>query len=419
MNKKGLKISKHPSIWNQDFRWTTTLNGASTSSAPKLVPTINSTKPPKRIIDKLIESDNDDDDDEKLPTESQNDDLMLNQYISVSEPSRKRFKDHTENDDQSNEAQENVQNGIVCSQSTSKQITPNRNPFRKSDSCTDILLSPTRISKENNSLVKTQSPVKMKQFDYGRLEKCSKFGKRGRTTVPKEERVVSRFFTPSKKDVEKTAVTKSDSGIQEDLSTKNEDNINVNTDPSAQMKSPNLLGTCLVTPNPALYFTRSMESPIQSEKSSENMSAANNVDDELYYGGENHRTILEQFKFVLKEGIDDIEQNSNGLANSQGASDKTDSETNELPIVLSDNDSEMDCSGDVAGKESSNPNWLSSSQKYKGVSSNCFIYLNKNYKSRFISRAHSKRKQPFNEKNQHQAATNRPPKQAQMRHKDV
>lgn len=367
MNKKGLKVSKHPSIWNQDFRWTTTFHGASTSSASKLlVPAKNSPKVSKRIIDKLVASDNDDD--EKLPNENQNDDIMLNQYIGVNEPLRKRFKDQANIDEQSSDAQENVQNDMSSSQSTSKQITPNRNPFKKSESCTDILLSPTRISKENNSLVKTQSPLK--RIDYGKLEKLSKFCKRNRTAVPKEERVISRFFIGGQKDFDEPAVVKSDSGIQEDLSTKNDDNTSVKAETSAQMRSPNLLGTCLVAPNPALYFTRSIEIPIQSEKSAENISATNDVNDEP--NGESNRIILEQFKFVLREKIDDVEQDSNGLLNSQVASDKTDSETNELPIVLSDDDnSEVNDSGSGTGKDSSNHKWLPSSQKYKSVSRNC------------------------------------------------
>lgn len=364
MNKKGVKMSKHPSIWTRNYQWTTTLNsattlnGATTSTAPVLAPA----KPTKRIVDKLIES-YDDDDDEKKPTESQSNDLLLNEYITLNEPMTKRFKDDIESDEKSCEAQENDQNDMDCGQSTSKQITPNRNPFKKSDSCTDELLSPTRISKENNSLVKTQSPVK--RHDYRRLEKLGKIGKRGLTVVPNEQRVISRFFSANQNDNNASTVVKSDSGIQEDLNTKNIENVSVPTKPNAQMKSPNLLGTCLEAPCSALYFTKSIESPLKLEKSSENMSAANNVHDD----GVNHRIVLDQFKYVLKERIQDFEGSSNGLANPQAASDKTE-QTNELPIVLSDDDADsgLSCNGNVAGKESSNCDWLTSTQKQKIVS---------------------------------------------------
>lgn len=363
MKKNGMKVDKHPSIWSRNYQWTTTLNGPSTSSTPQSTPIIKkSPRTSKRISKNLIESD----DDEKLPTESQNDEMVLNQYASLSAPLSKRYKDDVDSDEQSCGAQEDRQNS---SQSTNIPITPNRNPFKKSSSGTDTLTSPTRISKENNSLVKTQSPVK--KINFRTLAKLSKFN---RTEVARDQRVISRFFNSNQKEIDEPSVVKSDSGIELDSGTKNDETASVKVNTSnAQMKSPNLLGTDLVKPNPALYFTVSNVSTNESETNSEEMSVDNNVDDDL--NGESQRIILDKFKFVLKEKIDDTEcDEPSGLANSQAASDKTDqSETNELPIILSDDDddddNEMDRTESVAGRcSSANRNWLPSSQNQKGVS---------------------------------------------------
>lgn len=350
MNKKGVKVCRAASIWERSCLWTTTVNGTATSTASVVAPINNSSKKQKRIVDKLIESD--DDDDEKMPNECENNDFMLNQYINPNEPSPKRFKDDENDQD--------------CRPSTSKQITPNRNPFKKSDSCVDPLLSPTRISTENNSLVKTQSPVK--RYNYSRLEKLGKIGKRGGlTVVSNDQRVISRFFTANQNEVAAAAIAKSDSGIQEDSGATNEDDVGVKAESNAQMKSPIMLGTSLVSPAVGLYFTNSIDSPIKPMNSAENMAAAMNVDDE----GECHRLVLDQFKCVLKGKMEDTEHHSNGLANSQGASDKTDdSELNGLPIVLSDDDTDSGISGNgnVASNEPSNRKWFTSSQTQKSVS---------------------------------------------------
>lgn len=339
MSKKGLKICSHPSIWNRGLRWANSVNGASTVNVPKSDPSKDVAKPQKRVIDKLMEID---DKDECLPTERQNDEMVLNQYISVSEPSTKRFRDAIDDDEQLSDSEEN-------GNTKSKQITPNRNPFKKAEATVDILLSPTRISKENNSLVNTQSPVK--KTDYNKLKKLNKFSRFARTVVPKEQSIVSRFFTPSQ--------NPSASNTQEKSSAGNDMNdVSVMKTASAGLKSPNLLRTRRITPNAALYFTGSDESPCQSEKG---------ADDDEFENQDTRRNIVEQFKHVLKNRMEPAaEQNSIGPANDHGAPDKTDSETNELPIVLSDDDdddNEAIDSGNIGDKGSSaKGNWLSSRQ---------------------------------------------------------
>lgn len=439
MSKKGLKICNHPSIWNRDYRWTTTLNGASTTkTAPKLAAAKKSPMPSKRIT--KIPTYDDDDEDADLPTESQNDEMLLNQYIS--EPLSKRFKDDT-----------NGEMATLCSQTTSTQITPTRNPFKKSESPGDVMLSPTRISKENNSLVNTQSPVK--QIEYRRLKQLSKISQFSRTVVPKEQSVISRFFNASHKDDQEPPAASifADSSDQHISSASNDDSIGVKKQASVEMKSPNLLDRRKITPNPALYFANSDESPGQSEKGAddddleniqtqrvvvekfklvlkdrfeapsaasisadssgqENALATNDdcfrvrkrvsaemkspsllstrkmtphpalclsQSEKVADDDENiqtQRVGVEKFKFVPKDRAEAPEQNASDVANSQGTCDKTDSETDELPIILSDDDIEVNCNPNAAGQgSSSNRNcWLPSSQKTKNVRQNFRLF---------------------------------------------
>lgn len=366
MNKKGtVKVAKHPSIWHRDYRWTASLNGSAPSQA-KVTPK-KSPKPPKRLIDKMIESDDDD-----RPTESQNDDLVLDQYIGKNEPSQKRFKEDTDSDDRSVEADENgIDDDAAENQPTNEQITPNRNPFKKANPCADPLLSPTRISRDNNSLVKTQSPVK--QIDFGKLSKLSRFS---RTKMP-DHRVISKFFNPAPKENEGQAVKKADSGIQEDLSQKNDPKSNSTADLNPQMKSPNFLDSHVEAPKPTLYYTKSngINSPNTNEppqKSSQEEPVHIDMDDD--FDRDSQRSIISKFKFVLKNKIDEADSDPIEVGSSQGTSDKTDSETIELPIVLSDDDS-SDYNENATSKATENRNWLNSSQKAKTVSHETFVCI--------------------------------------------
>lgn len=358
-------MAKHPSMWHRDYRWTTSINATTSStSQPKSVvkKSPRASKAPKRLIDKLIESD-----DEKLPTESQNDDLVLNQYISFSEPSQKRFKDESDRDEQFVETEENGIDDMTNNESAKEQITPNRNPFKKSNPCTDELLSPTRISKENNSLVKTQSPVK--HIDYRKLEKLSRFS---RTMVTDKQRVISRFFNATPKVSDKQKVAKIDSGIQEDLSTKCDSNSNAKTDSKPQMKSPNLLESFLVSPKSALYFSKSNRTASNNDVTTEkvlNNDKTIEIDLDSDISCESQRSILDKFKFVLKSKIDEVDSNSTEISSSQGTSEKTDSESTESAVVLSDDDESMDYES-ISSKESNSQKtmWLTSSQKTISVS---------------------------------------------------
>lgn len=282
-----------------------------------------------------------------MPTESQNDDMVMNQYIIKSEPSQKRFKEDHVIDEQSTDEEENAA-------PPKEPTTPKRNPFKRSVSCKDELLSPTRISKENNSLVKTQSPVK--KIDYGKLEKLSRFS---RTVVSNKQHVtISRFFDSTAKTTsarEEKPVEKMDSGLQ--------------------MKSPNLLDFQTESPKSALYFNKSSDSGFSpnthdtSKPKSQDESSENSVDDEL--SQENQCSILSKFKCVLKEKMDPSDQESMEFeTNSQAMSDKTESETLDLPIVLSDDENAINGSQNSAGKGSSSQTWLSASQKSKTVSEN-------------------------------------------------
>lgn len=313
-----------------------------------------SPKPPKRVINVIHNSD------ENLPTESQNDELMLKQYMNLNEPSPKRFREDIDNDDQSADTEETG----VDDEPSKEETTPNRNPFKKTVFSKDPLLSPTRISCETNSLVKNQSPVK--HIDYNKLAKLSKFK---RTLIaPKEQPILSHFFSastkPKSENVEETVV-KTEVLLSPDVTG------NV-VQPSNPMKSPNLLDSYTNSPKASLYFNKSSDSGISTnteqivQENPRDELIKNDPEDDL-----NHQSqclILDKFKFALKEKIDD-EQEPMECQSSQSTytSEKTDnSDSNGLLIVLSDDENETDNSR----KDSISRMWLNGSQKSKLVSVN-------------------------------------------------
>lgn len=367
-------MAKHPSIWTRDYRWATSLNGTASSTgidtALQKTTVRKSPRQQKRLIVKMIEGD----EDKNLPTESQNDDLILNQYMALSEPSQKRFKEEIEDSD----GEEITPGDQIETEPTEKQTTPNRNPFKKSVSGKDELLSPTRISKENNSLIKNQSPVK--HIEYSKLEKLSRFN---RTVMPNKQRVISRFFgtvstTPKESDGQTLA--KADSGIQSDSNSMDAPvgkTGSVKRNSGAQMKSPNLLDSKTMTPTPTLYFNRNNDiefSPNNEGKLLQNdaneadeVNKAAETDADIDFTSESQRSILNKFKFALKEKMEDADDAAMEIDSSQGTSDKADGEPNELPIVLSDTENEIDGSQSAVTKESTNRMWLSANQKPKTV----------------------------------------------------
>ncbi|XP_055304044.1 exonuclease 1 [Sitodiplosis mosellana] len=341
ISSKGLKIAKHSSIWHRNYQFTSLSNGPVPSTAPKAI-VKKSPKPPKRVIEAIEDSDED------LPTESQNDDLVLKQYMI--EPSSKRFK---EDDDDGKTADIEV-NGADEQPPKTPETTPNRNPFKKAALCKE-LLSPTRISRDTNSLVKNQSPVK--HIDYSKLEKLSRFTRTGTVLSAKGQPILSRFFGQSSKPKDEndaqTAV-KSET-VQREVQAE------AVPPPVAQMKSPNLLDSCTASPKSTLYYSKSSDSgfsPSNDEpapKSSHNDDMEDNLSRECQY------SILDKFRLVLKEKIDDEPMECQS-SQSTYTSDKTDfSETNELPIVLSDNENDIDNSQ----KGSTSRMWLNGSQKPK------------------------------------------------------
>lgn len=347
------------------------LNGAGDASNQKPVTKPAEKKPkktltPKRHIDAIEDSE-----DENLPTESQNDDLVVNQYVNGQEPLQKRFKEQYDIDDRSTDEEKDAE------PQKESETTPNRNPFKKSV-CKDELLSPTRISKENNSLVKTQSPVK--KIDYAKLGKLSRFG---RTVVPQKQNVISRFFNPTtettvktEKKSPKTELKSPKAGMTSPKAGMTSPKTEIKSpkaNSGAQMKSPNFLDIKTESPKSELYFTKSNDSGFSPgtedpfKKNLQNESSENSAEDELCQ--ENQCSILNKFKCVLKEKMDgsDSEPMETNVS-SQTMSDTTESEINELPIVLSDGENDFDGSQPNTDTESSKQTWLSSSQKSTNVS---------------------------------------------------
>lgn len=346
---KGLRVSKHPSIWKRDYRFVVSLNGMAPSK-PK-TPVKKQPTPKKRIVETIEDSD-----DENLPTESQNDELVLNQYINAPNgPSPKRFKEYIEDDDDN----ESVEKEANCVEEPLKEdTTPTRNPFKKAVASKNEAVSLTTISKENNSLIKTQSPVK--NIDYVRLEKISKFSRFNRTVLPNNgQQVLSRFFNASEK-------TKCDAQPAQKPPSE------------VTMKSPNLLDSDLGLPSSSLYFTKSSDSgfspnandssPEASKGTSEESAQNGAIDDDLgsEMSRESQRSIIDKFKFVLAEKLEKCEPEHIESSSSQIISEKTDSDANELPIGFDDDDSGT--SSQKTANDSKIGTWLNGIQKTKMVS---------------------------------------------------
>lgn len=171
-----MKIAKHPSIWHQDYRWTISLNRSEALHSKKSNQTVKK-QHFKRSVERISESEEEDEE----TTNAQNAKL-LHQYTHLNEPTQKRFKD----DDISTNDTSNVDD-----KPTDLLTSPKRNPFKKTiQSNDDYYASPTRITSENKSLIKNQSPVK--QIDYKKLEKLSRFS---RTNASSNQQILSRFFT--------------------------------------------------------------------------------------------------------------------------------------------------------------------------------------------------------------------------------
>lgn len=168
-----MKPAKHPSIWEQDYRWNVSLKkDKTTKNETKKAFDTTAVRRSKRS---LPPADQLDEQDENKSSENGED--LLNEYANLSEPQQKRFKD--------DDVQKTDDISVLKS-----PPTPKRNPFKTTNPCTNELLSPTRISRENNSLVRNQSPVK--RIDYNKLQKLSRFD---RTSTTSNQQTLSHFFS--------------------------------------------------------------------------------------------------------------------------------------------------------------------------------------------------------------------------------
>lgn len=172
---KAMKVAKHPSIWQQDYRWNVSLTKQPKSDTQKVFDT-TAVRRSKRSLPPQSAAELDDDANQSV---ERSEDIM-SQYACLAAPEQKRFKDDT--------VEPTAEPPLLKS-----PPTPKRNPFKTSNPCTDELLSPTRISKENNSLVRNQSPVK--RIDFNKIRKLSRFD---RTTGAASQQTLSHFFAAGK-----------------------------------------------------------------------------------------------------------------------------------------------------------------------------------------------------------------------------
>lgn len=251
--------------------------------------------------------------------------------------SSKRFKEDIE--DPSIDVEMKKHEGEISS--PSRKETPKRNPFKKTkEYSNELLLSPTEITKENNSLIKNQSPVK--KINYKRLEKLSRFN---RTTVTAKQDVLSKFFNNVAKDPKPQGEDGCDKGDESKTVTKSESIEIIQSEMAVRT-----------------YYTQSADSAISDL--GERLST--NTDEDV---GDSNDTmsILQKFRYNYNRLIQDEEKaDANGLKpDSHGTSNKTDSDLSDVPIMISDesNDIESD-SAVTSDTQSSNRNaWITSSQK--------------------------------------------------------
>lgn len=170
----ALKVTKHPSIWEQDYRWNVSLKKSDTKHGVDTKKAFDTTAV-RRSKRSLPPANAEQIDEQDENVSSENGEELLNEYAKT-EPQQKRFKD----DDV-----RTTDNASVLK----SPPTPKRNPFKTTNPCTNELLSPTRISKETNSLVKNQSPVK--RIDFNKLQKLSRFD---RTANTPSQQMLSHFF---------------------------------------------------------------------------------------------------------------------------------------------------------------------------------------------------------------------------------
>lgn len=171
-----MRVAKHPSIWQQDYRFNVSLNKPKTDT--KKVFDTTAVRRSKRSLPPQNASAELNADDQDISIERDED--IMNQYANLTEPQQKRFKDEM--------IEQTDEPSILKS-----PPTPKRNPFKTSNPCTNDLLSPTRISKENNSLVRNQSPVK--RIDFNKIRKLSRFD---RTAGSANQQTLSHFFAGDK-----------------------------------------------------------------------------------------------------------------------------------------------------------------------------------------------------------------------------
>lgn len=261
--------------------------------------------PTKRQSISLIESDHDDDGISLTP---ENDENLLGQYTNM----QKRFKDDSELEHTTSD-EKYIQNLIsIGNKSPPKQETATtiRNPFKKPVQDMDVLLSPTKITKENSSLVKTQSPVKC--IDFTKIGKISRFNRTYTPPVDKE-RVISKFF-PSATNV------RTDVSVQVNVVQCDESNgVDEQLTPPYDDK-PNR--------SPPPFTSDDEEEPEESNASKDDNNEPLTKNRSI--------AILEQFKFSMNR-LTQYESSSTMETNEENTTnDKTDSESKELPIVLSD-----------------------------------------------------------------------------------
>lgn len=283
---------------------------------------ITTTTSVRRPISRLLTDDETEEENTEPQTEENSEDL-LNQYTKVTQPPSKKFKDEIESD--TDEEQ-------VVNETEKLKITPTRNPFKKQQPVeSPNFQSPTKITKENSSLINNHSPVK--RIDFAKLEKLSKFK---RTVITEKQNVISRFFNS------KTSSSNESSESETTSLHENSDNANSFEKQSEINKISKIQEENVIASN-CLYMNTSKDSDNESSESesvevtTEYQRSTLNL--QQTFGNKKAPKCLENTRgAVNNENITEDENTPNELISSDGSQ----SLTSASPIILTDDDDEND-----------------------------------------------------------------------------
>lgn len=330
---RKVRIAKHPSIWDATIDLNFHRKKTVAAHQPTLLNMVKRSHPPSKPNQDDSPQIEDSDDDADGITNSEE---LLSAYATVKSPPSKKFKDDYDSDDQTTSAAPTF-------------TSPKRNPFKVSASSSSHLmelLSPTKITKQNSSLIRNQSPVKrieypnpspVKRIDYKRLEKLSKFQ---RTIIPNKQNVLSRFFSNS---TVTSATVKSEP--------KSTTTTMIKTEQLIELDESNKTDKATTV---AVTISEQKDQFAIALDSFNRLCSKNNLEiDECYHGGADGERTPERDDVSLSGSTGTTANSQRSIYDDYDKTDQVDSGSSSLleiipdrPLIVIDDDDEDDVSGE-------------------------------------------------------------------------